>query len=948
MKRNIYLISFLLAWFTLHAHAQIVNLNPDPNGDPWIAGDVPNITPEIQARMNAIPKMVLSPVAAQINLPAVIDNSQNMYMRPIFLQEDASCGQASGVAYAFTYEINRVRNLPSNIEENQYPTHYTWNFLNEGDPYHGSWYYKGWDIIKENGCPNRPTWGCMGGSEKRWMTGYDKYFSGMGNKVDSYWAIDINTPTGLETFKHWVHNHNAGESTGGVGCFAIYMEGNVYDKLPPESAEAGKQVIADWHNIQEGHHAMTFVGYNDNIKYDINNDGIFSNDMDTNGDGIINMKDWEIGALKVANSWGTAWKDGNEGYVYLPYRLLAKDGVITNQQVHVLMAKEQYEPEVTVKTKVEYPSRKKLQFRVGYANNANQTTPVNNTHYSSFNHQGGYLPMQGNGSIIEVGLDFNHWYENQDVGKIFFMINEVEEDTIPENDGVIKYFSVIDYRWGETFELYCDKTNVAIVNDGQTRLSIDYDLIPHESNISNNLSLFSNMVSRFTPTVDNNATLTVKNGVRIDMYESEIHINSGSKLVIEDNATFLAKRGDCKIIIDGNITVGSNVNFIAENGAQLEVILDNNNLQTDMNNVTFSNTILKNYGKKLTIRNSDFNNCRYTYSYHGNVTIDNCMFKNTWLYIENKQNISNITANVMNSIFNNTTSHVGIDMVNYDNYWISNNDIKAYHNGIQISNCGNNNYDTQKLSENTIHDCGKTGVLAYNTKGAFYKNYIHNNKIGIKMLDKCNMALYGNHNANSNYETNFITNNDSYEVYISKYSFPWYFRYNVIVDEDNAGNPSDPMLYFSYPTGGKINKKDIKYNCWGTNFLDYEDLYPYEYFLWNPTWCPGGSTGEVNSAAQMYNDGRTQLDAQQYTEAKATFMLLINTYPKTEYAVSAMKELISIEKYTTNDYALLKEYYQTNDSIQQDSILQDFSFSLANDCDIKLQKWSNAIDYYEA
>ncbi len=424
-------------------------------------------------------------------------------------------------------------------------------------------------------------------------------------------------------------------------------------------------------------------------------------------------------------------------------------------------------------------------------------------------------------------------------------------------------------------------------------------------------------------------------------------VDSGATLIIEDNVNISSNYSN-KIIVNGNITIGSNVDFIAEGNIELEVILNNSNMQTNINNVTFNKTKLINYGKELTILNSNFNNCGYTYSYNGDVEINNCIFANTWLYVENQQNISDISADVRNSVFNNPSSHVGIDMVNYDNYWISNNDIKAYHNGIQISNCGNNNYATQKLKNNTIHDCGQTGVLAYNTKGAFYKNHIYNNKTGIKMLDKCNMALYGNHNANSNYETNFITNNDSYEIYISKYSFPWYFRYNVIVDEDNAGNPSDPMLYFSYPSGGKINQKDIKYNCWGTNFLDYEDLYPYEYFLWNPTWCPGGSAGEINSAAQMYNDGRTQLETQQYAEAKATFMLLIDTYPKTEYAVSAMKELISIEKYTTNDYALLKEYYQTNDSIQQDSILQDFSFSLANDCDIKLQKWSNAIDYYEA
>ena len=101
---------------------------------------------------------------------------------------------------------------------------------------------------------------------------------------------------------------------------------------------------------------MTFVGYNDNIKYDINEDGYFTNDEDTNGDGIIDMLDWEIGALKIANSWGGKWPTQNDsGYIYFPYRLLPKKVydpnnpsqylfAITNKQVHVAIVKEENIP----------------------------------------------------------------------------------------------------------------------------------------------------------------------------------------------------------------------------------------------------------------------------------------------------------------------------------------------------------------------------------------------------------------------------------------------------------------------------------------------------------------------------------------------------------------------------------------------------------------------------
>lgn len=123
MKTKIYLISLFFALITLSINAQIINMNPDSDGEPWIAGGLPEITPEIQAKIDAIPEMVLSSVSSNLLLPDAVDNSQNIFMRPIFNQSQASCAQASGVSYNFTYEINWARNLPSNDEANQYPTH---------------------------------------------------------------------------------------------------------------------------------------------------------------------------------------------------------------------------------------------------------------------------------------------------------------------------------------------------------------------------------------------------------------------------------------------------------------------------------------------------------------------------------------------------------------------------------------------------------------------------------------------------------------------------------------------------------------------------------------------------------------------------------------------------------------------------------------------------------
>ncbi len=227
MKTN-YLLTVLLAMFLLNINAQIINVNPDPYGDPWIVGGVPEITPEIQAELDAIPEMVLSPFSLTYELPDSVDNSKNMFMRPIFLQSGNSCAQAAGVGYTFTYETNWARNLSSNISENQYPTHYTWNFLNSGNG-SGSYHYHGWKIIMENGCPNVPTWGGMSGNSTRWMTGYENYLEGMYNRIEKYEHIDVNNPNGLEDLKHWISHHNSDEEVevGGLGVFLMVHNRNL-------------------------------------------------------------------------------------------------------------------------------------------------------------------------------------------------------------------------------------------------------------------------------------------------------------------------------------------------------------------------------------------------------------------------------------------------------------------------------------------------------------------------------------------------------------------------------------------------------------------------------------------------------------------------------------------------------------------------------------------------
>ena len=71
--------------------------------------------------------------------------------------------------------------------------------------------------------------------------------------------------------------------------------------------------VGYWVNGAEGSHGMTVVGYNDAVWTDVN------------GNGAIDAG--EKGALRIANSWGSGWRDG--GFTWLAYDALGYGSSVT-------------------------------------------------------------------------------------------------------------------------------------------------------------------------------------------------------------------------------------------------------------------------------------------------------------------------------------------------------------------------------------------------------------------------------------------------------------------------------------------------------------------------------------------------------------------------------------------------------------------------------------------
>ncbi len=191
MKKIFVIISILTA---INVHAQLVNCNPDPQGEKWWAGGDIALT---ESEWAEIPQLTLTPESAAMPLPLVVDNSQLQYFPPIFHQVDGSCAQAAGIGYIFTYEINRVRNVAANTNINLYPHLYTYNFLYHNSLNgHGSSTHEGWEIAIQNGIPNEDVYDNPYEPEDSlillfWMDGYDKYLSAMNNRLKAYYELNL-------------------------------------------------------------------------------------------------------------------------------------------------------------------------------------------------------------------------------------------------------------------------------------------------------------------------------------------------------------------------------------------------------------------------------------------------------------------------------------------------------------------------------------------------------------------------------------------------------------------------------------------------------------------------------------------------------------------------------------------------------------------------------------
>jgi len=554
------------------------------------------------------------------------------------------------------------------------------------------------------------------------------------------------------------------------------------------------------------------------------------------------------------------------------------------------------------------------------------TTPGN----VDYHHTHGEFNLHILNSIMGVTPSENTEYEItgfQNPG-----LSEADTDT----DNLTSMLEAFNWNWDYNSRFYPESGNS--FDDPQLQdpgigniTSVQYPTIIHED-VSLNITENGVIGIPVDVHVLQGTTLTFAGAVVHLDYYANLYIDEGATLIINDNVVLKSVVGISKIVVDGNIQIGNNVSFMAEEGSQLQVDINNSNIDVSYNNIQFSGARITANNNLTTISNSTFTNSEL-YGYKGDFEISNSTFNNSFInirYANTNDRYVNITDQC---IFTGFDLGYSILIDYYPNFSVSNNNIINCNSGLYIANSGYGREDNL-IAGNMISNNSASGITLYNSNVDIQDNTVCNNQTGIILYNNTEAIIEGN----SQTLTQQISDNSLNQLYITAGSFPHVMRYNKILDDEYID------CWINYT--GEEEGLDVRYNNWGADYIPYNNLCPAGAYIIEPIWIPTNYYGP-SDAETLFISASDKIIQEDYTGAKVEFQQIITQYPNTKFAQASLKELVNIEEFAGNDYTGLKSYYDTDQNIQNNPELTKLADFLANRCDVKLENWPDAISWFE-
>jgi hypothetical protein len=421
------------------------------------------------------------------SLPTYVDNSALPYFPPIRSQNNiGSCASFATTYYQATYMTAMARGWDvkdNNDNTNKFSPKWTYNLVNGGVD-DGSSIIANYRVMLENGIATWANFPYIGDSSVpknylEWSTDENVWTDALNYKMDKVGYVEVtdgtDTPVkspdspALNDIKQLLNN-------GYVLTYSTYVNSWQYKTIKdnPSTDMDNEFVDKEIAYMMDGNaspHAMTVVGYNDNIWVDINNNNI--------------VDPGENGAFRVANS-SDNWCEN--GFTWIAYDALNKisavngaptatrerDSIWMSNIAYWITAKTSYTPDLIGKITINHAKRNQVRLELGMqeADGTNTVTynpiAVNypNNEECDFD---GPESVSGDTEVpcdATFVFDFSDLLKGNDISGITKNCTiKVTDTNLDGNGALVKSFTVID-SLGNTSS--CSQVNQTV--DGTSML----------------------------------------------------------------------------------------------------------------------------------------------------------------------------------------------------------------------------------------------------------------------------------------------------------------------------------------------------------------------------------------------------------------------------------------------------------------------------------------------
>lgn len=709
-------------------------------------------------------------------------------------------------------------------------------------------------------------------------------------------------------------------------------------------------------------HVLTIVGYNDSIRFDVNNNNIIENN--------------EKGAFKVANSWGLDWPDDQDsGYCYILYSLFNDTSTfLYGQYAFICYASAYYSPELTIKAKVVHPNRKYFFDEIGCDSLAGNTSPSRKQSlFALGNGDAGTCKLTGcnaNTDTLEIAIDFSYLLDTdpaKNIGEIYFRpyTNGDYQDS-----SWVSYISLIDNRWGEKFELPLSNIPGEMEVSPQWKFSVDYDLLPFA--ITEDTTVSTDQIYRLSGTIKSGAKLQLGEAnteMELHLHDAEVIIEVGGTLYLSDSNSIIAKSGDNRIIVQGNLVIEPNALVKSEGDATLTIEFANDTLEWEVNRCTFDSVYFTGYCASNVFDSCDIIRSMIDLS-SGEIHITDNDFDTSYITVREpffENAVCHITGN---SIINGYSSpgKAVITIDDYPEFFIEENYIRySNHRGIELFYAGDDGQAESTILNNTILRSGLTedstvvGVHSYMSFVTLENNRIKDNAFGVAGFHEGKTRVKGDSIATTTEETQQIYDNFLSQLIFSRSAYGEYFHWNVIGDSTSRDNPFIKIVEYEQITNDSSNMENIpplprdfnvRFNCWIYESDPASRLLPVGDTCWkcDSVWCPGEHRSYSMLPEEiLYEEGLSQVSYSEYEEAESTFKELVGDFPESTFACLSLKELYTIKTYLQDTgFVALKAYYDSISSNPADSLLGQTTDWLSIHCNVSAGNYQAAVNQLDS